>query len=88
VELVKYLQKNIKYPEILQKDGFTGAAFINFIIDENGKATNITCQHTTHPLFSAEAIRVIEKMPRWKPGRQGGKNVRVIMTLPVTFRLL
>ncbi len=86
--LIRYLQSEIKYPENARRDGLTGAAYINFIIDETGNATSINIQHATNPVFSTEAMRVIDKMPLWSPGKQGGKKVKVIMTLPVTFRLL
>lgn len=83
-----YLQKNLRYPEDARNEGINGTVYVNFIIDEKGSVTNIECLHSPSPLFTAEAFRVMKQMPKWKPGFQGGKPVKVKMAMPVTFKLL
>ncbi|MDQ3049639.1 MAG: energy transducer TonB [Bacteroidota bacterium] len=85
--LKEYLENEIRYPEKAVRDGLNGSVWITFIVDESGNAINISCKYASDQIFSTEAIRVIEKMPLWQPGKQGGKHVKVIMTLPVKFSL-
>ncbi len=85
--LKEYLEREIRYPEKAAKNNITGNVFIKFVIDESGNAINISCQYASDQIFSEEAMRVVEKMPLWHPGIQGGKNVKVYMTLPVKFSL-
>lgn len=86
--MMKFLENNLRYPEEARKEGVNGTVYVNFIVDEKGLVTNVECKHSPSPYFTAEAIRVMQKMPRWKPGIQGGKPVRVKMAMPVTFKLL
>jgi len=86
--LKKFLEENIKYPEAGRKEGLNGMVYVNFIIDEKGNVTNVECKYSPGQAFTEEAIRVVKSMPKWKPGIQGGKPVRVLMGLPVTFKLM
>lgn len=82
-----FLRSAIKYPDLLRREGLNGSAYISFIVDDNGKVSEVTCLRATHSAFGDEAIRVVSAMPAWSPGMQGGRKVKVIMTLPVIFRL-
>ena len=85
--LMKFLQINTKYPKTAHKSGISGTVHLSFIIDENGDVVSIECLRSPSPILTEEAIRVLNKMPKWKPGYQGGKKVGVKMTLPFTFTL-
>lgn len=84
---IMWIQKNLKYPEKAMKERITGHVFLNFIIDEEGNVTNPQIKRGVNPELDAEALRVIKKMPKWKPGIQRGKAVSVSYTIPVTFKL-
>lgn len=86
-ELMKFLQKNIKYPAQARKDSIQGRVIVQFVIDKTGKAINPVIKKSVSPELDAEAIRVVNAMPRWTPGRQRGKAVSVKFTIPVQFRL-
>ncbi len=87
-ELMKYLQKSIKYPEDSRKNGSQGRAFVRFIVEKDGSVTNAEIMKSSGDTsLDAEAVRVVESMPKWKPGKQGGEVVRVRFVLPVAFIL-
>lgn len=86
--LMQYLQENIKYPRISRENGSQGRAFICFVVNTDGSIQDVEVAKSTSDVhLDKEAVRVVEKMPRWNPGKQAGKAVRVRFTLPVTFRL-
>jgi periplasmic protein TonB len=86
-ELMKYLQKNIKYPEIAQENGISGRVFVQFVVSSNGSISNVQVMRGVDPSLDKEAVRVIRNMPSWKPGKQNGTPVKVQMSVPVNFRL-
>lgn len=86
-ELMSYLAKNIKYPKEAQAAKKEGRVIVQFVVASTGQVTNVKVMRGVDPLLDAEAIRVVEGMPRWTPGRQDGEAVNVRYTLPVTFRL-
>ena len=86
-ELMAYLSKNIKYPKEAQAAKKEGRVIVQFVVASTGEVTNVKVMRGVDPLLDAEAIRVVEGMPRWTPGRQDGEAVNVRYTLPVTFRL-
>ena len=86
-ELMQYLAKNIKYPPKAEKKGIEGKVMINFIVEKDGSISNVKIVRHIHPLLDKEAERVIKAMPRWSPGKQEGKPVRVKFNIPVAFRL-
>lgn len=86
-ELMNWLAKNIKYPAAAQENGIMGRVLISFVVNKDGTISEPKITRTAHPALDKEALRVISNMPRWKPGKQGNKPVRVKFTLPVTFRL-
>lgn len=85
--LLKFLSDNIKYPVIAQENGIQGRVITTFVVERDGSITDINVVRGQDPSLDKEAVRVIKTMPRWKPGQQRGKPVRVRFTLPVHFRL-
>ena len=85
--LMKFLGDNIKYPVIAQENGIQGSVITNFVVERDGSITDVQVVRGQDPSLDKEAVRVIQTMPRWKPGQQRGKAVRVRFTLPVVFRL-
>lgn len=85
--LFKYLNDNIKYPVIAQESGIQGRVICQFVVNRDGTIVDIEVVRSVDKSLDAEAVRVIERMPRWTPGKQRGKTVRVKYTLPVNFRL-
>lgn len=85
--LYRWLALNIQYPEAAAEDEIQGKVVIAFIIEKDGSISNARVERKKHPALDAEALRVIKKMPRWKPGYVGGKPVRVLYHLPITFKL-
>lgn len=85
--LMKFLNDNIKYPEEAQKKGAEGRVICQFVVEKDGSLSEVNVIRSADPLLDAEAVRVIESMPKWKPGKQRGQYVRVKYTLPVLFRL-
>ena len=86
-ELLKYLGKNINYPPIAQENGIEGTAVLRFVVNETGAITDVQVIRDIGGGCGAEAVRVVKSMPKWKPGRQRGKPVKVYFTLPVRFKL-
>ena len=85
--LFDYLDKNIKYPAKAVKNKIQGRVIVQFTVDEKGNLSDIKVVKSVEPYLDAEAVRVVKSMPRWNPGMQNGKAVKVRYTLPVTFRL-
>jgi periplasmic protein TonB len=85
--MMKFLIENIKYPEQARKDSIQGRVFVNFIVAANGKVSNAKVLRGIGGGCDEEALRVINLMPDWTPGRQRGKNVRVSFNLPIMFKL-
>ncbi len=85
--LLNYLATKVKYPVIAQENGIQGKVFVSFVVDEKGNITNVTLLRGVDKSLDNEAIRVVRSMPKWKPGKQRGKAVKVSFTLPITFQL-
>ena len=85
--LMKFLGDNIKYPVIAQENGIQGRVITNFVVERDGSISDVQVVRGQDPSLDREAVRVIQTMPKWKPGQQRGKPVRVRFTLPVVFRL-
>ena len=87
-EMMKFIAENIKYPVIAQENGIQGRVICQFVIEKNGSVTDIQVVRSSGDAsLDKEAERVIKNMPKWKPGKQRGKPVRVKYTIPVAFRL-
>ncbi|MBO7501602.1 MAG: TonB family protein [Paludibacteraceae bacterium] len=86
--LFKYLSDNVKYPTIAQENGIQGRVICQFVVNKDGNIVDVEVVRSGgDPSLDKEAIRVIKSMPKWKPGKQRGKAVRVKYTVPVNFRL-
>ena len=85
--LMQYLSKNIKYPTIAQENGTQGRVTVQFVVNRDGSIVDAKVLRGVDPYLDKEAIRVSSSMPKWKPGMQRGKAVRVKYTVPVMFRL-
>ena len=85
--LQRYLASSIKYPVIAQENGIQGRVYIQFVINSKGEVTNATVLRGVDPSLDREALRVVEAMPKWKPGRQRNRPVRVSYTVPINFVL-
>ncbi|ERI80925.1 TonB-dependent receptor [Bacteroides pyogenes F0041] len=85
--LMQYLAKNIKYPTIAQENGTQGRVIVQFVVNRDGSIVDAKVVRSVDPYLDKEALRVINTMPKWKPGMQRGKPVRVKYTVPVMFRL-
>ena len=85
--LLKFLSENIRYPEAAHQAKVEGRVIVTFIVDSDGTIGNARVVRKVSDDLDAEAVRIIGSMPKWKPGTQNGKPVRVKYTLPITFRL-
>ena len=86
-ELMSWLVKNIRYPVIAQENGIQGRVICQFVVGSDGSVRDIKVVRSLDPSCDKEAVRVIQSMPKWIPGRQNGKAVSVRYTLPVIFKL-
>lgn len=85
--LMRYLAKSVRYPVIAEQNNIQGRVYIQFVINTNGEVTNAIVLRGVDPSLDKEAIRVVENMPSWKPGKQRNKPVRVSFTVPINFVL-
>ena len=85
--LMKYIQKNVKYPPIAKEYNITGKVYVQFIVDKSGTVTNVKVVRGVDKNLDAEAVRVVKSLPKYKPGKQRGKPVRVMFTIPINFTL-
>ncbi|HOU69070.1 MAG TPA: TonB family protein [Paludibacteraceae bacterium] len=86
--MLKYIASNLRYPTIAQENGIQGKVYVRFVIDKNGKISHAEVLRGLDSTCDKEAIRVILSMPQWIPGKQNGKTVPVVFTVPVHFKLL
>jgi len=82
-----YVSSNMKYPEVAAENGIQGRVFVQFVVESDGRLTNVKVIRGVDPALDKEAVRVVESSPRWNPGKQRGKPVRVSFTFPITFVL-
>ena len=85
--LQKYLAQSVRFPVIAQENGIQGRVYIQFVINQNGEVTNADILRGVDPSLDREALRVVEAMPKWKPGKQRNRPVRVSYTVPINFVL-
>ena len=86
-KLMEYVAKNIKYPQIARETGIQGRVFVGFVVEPDGSVSNVKVLRGIGGGCDEEAVRVVKSMPKWKPGKQRGKAVRVSYMLPVNFKL-
>lgn len=87
VAMMNFIAENIRYPKEAHEKGIQGRVITNFIVRKDGSIDSVQIVRGVDPLLDAEAIRVLESMPTWKPGKQRGQPISVRYTLPVIFRL-
>ena len=85
--LRKFIAQAIKYPVIAQENGIQGKVFVNFVVGKDGTVSGAKIARGVDPSLDKEALRVVNSLPKWKPGKQGGKAVRVSYTVPINFVL-
>jgi len=85
--LLRWISKNLKYPDIAAENGITGTVVVNFVVDTDGGISHVKILRGIDPSCDEEAVRVVKTLPKWKAGKQGGKAVRVYFTLPIKFVL-
>ena len=85
--LMSFLKDNVKYPKEAEKAGKQGRVVVQFVVNKDGSVKNAKVVRSVDENLDAEALRVINAMPKWQPGKQRGQDVNVKYTLPVSFRL-
>lgn len=86
--MFRFLSDNLKYPVIAQENGIQGRAICQFVVNKDGSIVEVEVVRSSgDPSLDKEAVRLIKSMPKWKPGRQRGKPVRVKYTVPINFKL-
>lgn len=85
--LLKFLGNNVKYPVIAQENGIQGKVYVSFVINETGNINDVCIVRGVDISLNNEALRVVRSMPRWKPGKQAGKTVKVRYNVPIFFEL-
>jgi len=86
-ECLRFLSSNMRYPPVAQENGVQGRVTVSFVINQDGSIVDVEVIRSVDPSLDREAMRVVSTMPKWKPGKQRGKPVRVRFNVPVTFRL-
>ncbi|HPE74615.1 MAG TPA: energy transducer TonB [Draconibacterium sp.] len=82
-----YIANAIKYPVIAQENGIQGKVYVTFVVGKDGSVSNASIARGVDPSIDKEALRVINSLPKWKPGKQRGKPVNVSYTVPINFQL-
>jgi len=82
-----YIANSIKYPVIAQENGIQGKVYVTFVVGKDGSVSNATIARGVDPSIDKEALRVVNSLPKWKPGKQRGKAVNVSYTVPINFVL-
>ena len=85
--MLQFMAENLVYPESCKEQKIQGRVLVTFVVAKDGSVTETEVVKSAHPDMDAEALRVVNSMPKWKPGKQNGKEVRVKMTVPVIFKL-
>ncbi len=85
--LRKFLAEAVQYPFVAQENGIEGKVYVTFVVDKDGSVSNAQVMRSVHPALDAEALRVVNSLPKWKPGKQGGEFVRVSFSVPINFVL-
>ena len=84
---VNYLKRKLVYPPQAKKENLEGVVAVQFVVEKDGSISNPQIIKGGNPLLNDEALRVVNSMPKWKPGKQRGKVVRVGYTVPIIFKL-
>ena len=85
--MIEFLQTNMKYPDDAAKQKVEGRVMVQFVVETDGSVSDVHVAKQVFPSLDAEAIRVVQAMPKWTPGKEKGKVVRVKYNLPIVFRM-
>ena len=85
--MIEFLQTNMKYPEDAAKQKVEGRVMVQFVVETDGSVSDVHVAKQVFPSLDAEAIRVVQAMPKWTPGKDKGRVVRVKYNLPIVFRM-
>ncbi|MBQ3636116.1 MAG: energy transducer TonB [Bacteroidales bacterium] len=85
--LMRYIAQSIKYPPMAIDNGIQGKVFVKFVVEADGSVSNVEVARPYDPSLDKEAVRVVKSMPKWSPGKQRGRPVRVAYTMPINFVL-
>ncbi len=85
--LMKYINDNLKYPPIAQENGIQGRVIVSFVVNKDGSISNARVVRGVDASLDREALRLVNSMPKWIPGKKDGKVVRVSYTQPISFRI-
>ena len=85
--MMEYVAKNVKYPQEAKDKEIQGRVFVGFVVEKDGSVTNVKVTRGIGGGCDEEAVRVIKAMPKWTPGKQKGKPVRVNYQIPINFKL-
>lgn len=80
-----WVARHVKYPKYAKETGIEGIVKVHFVIDKKGRVSEAHVHEGVHPVLDKEAVRVVLKSPKWKPGKKDGKPVKVSYTIPVVF---
>ncbi|MFW5832307.1 MAG: energy transducer TonB [Prolixibacteraceae bacterium] len=86
--LFKFISENVQYPENAKKEGVTGKVYVSFVVDKNGSVSDVEIARGVDSELDKEAVRVLKKLEKWKPGKKDGELVKVGFTMPIHFALI
>ncbi|MBO4813903.1 MAG: energy transducer TonB [Muribaculaceae bacterium] len=84
--MIEFLQTNLKYPSDAKKQNVGGRVLVMFVVETDGTISNVRVAKNVFPSLDAEAVRVVKAMPKWNPGKEKGKPVRVNFSLPIVYK--
>ncbi len=87
IDLHRYVLKNASYPEIAREQGIQGRVWVKFVINKKGKVVDVAIERGVDPVLDNEALRVVRELPKFSPGLQLGKAVKVLYRVPINFKL-
>ena len=86
--MYSFLRNELQYPAVARVNNIQGTVLLEFVVEKDGSISNAKPLVSLYPECDAEAIRIVNKMPKWKPAKQNGKPVRCYFNLPIRFKLL
>jgi len=86
-KIFQYIFRNTKYPPIAKENNITGKVYVSFVVDKTGKVSDVQVMRGVDKYLDKEAIRVVQSLPKFSPGKQRGKAVKVRYNVPITFSL-
>ncbi len=86
-EMYRYIVANLKYPDLAREEGVQGLVYVEFVVEADGRLTNVSVRYGPHPLLDSAAVAMVRGMPRWIPGKKDGEVVRSMFVIPIQFQL-